>query len=778
MRFNVAYRLRKWMLVATLAGAGCSPPGGPGGGTINEPPEDGGGAQNVFGHVQLPAGSSGTIYNYTVISLREKKSVGSDGSFATFTHTNGVNPVWLLDEQGRVVFAGLLNTHYPMENFLDAKSTAVFLLFQALGGSSLPAAWQEALLASLQDHAETQKLATAIAAAYVADRGTFADPSSPIIAALQAALNSAPEMPATARAQSQQLRGFVNIEPAGRQDGVVVQSDEPPLLVMINTSQRNATYFLYRTGYETDSAEIPVDPPELVGTGPLNSRYEVNFEEERAWFEFWLGDLDEIENSAELPGLAEETLEADEDQLVVHYHLVVAGGHIPDLTDVPDWWTDSSNPDKQKWLDESSHMPALGFVKNVFLPAVFSMVYSFGHPLAQNLTGEEADAFVDELALYAPDLRARIDSGEWDAAARELLDSLSDSVSARAILDTHLNAWIGEDTHYSTERLWEALDGSEVYLQAVAAGVKQANVPSVLESHRDAEMLNQWAIEFNNSKLDLRATDDTVDPSSNWSEIQARVEGEPKDFCLRYRLTGPGCIVPVDEWDCGGTTNDEIVTTNGAIHYVVHEIDVSEGTKVSIVAELFESSCDDLTGAPRSTDSVEITHHEQPDPEPCNPADFDLAWWQEPAGYDVQATGTLGGMITTRVSLSATKQDPAWVEVFIPGGYGVDHDQITVSGGGEDMLWGAYNFGTVYLDVRRDEAGMQVRIPAAIQISISSAVSSVTITCPSNELDLIACPYPMYDPTRAEQLSLTGPIVGVELKGHLSTIDLVGVPED
>jgi hypothetical protein len=744
----------------------------------NVPPEDGGGAQNVFGRASLPSGSGGTLSKYKVVGLRQEYRVGTDGSFAVFMHDSGVNPVWLVDEQGRLAFAGLLNSHTPEENSLSEDSTAVVLLFYALGGPSLPPGWQTALLESLQDHPETAKLATAISNAYAADRGTFENPSSPIIAALEAALNSAPPTTINSPAMAQQSRGFVEIDPEGRRDGIGVDSEEAPELRLTNSSLRNATYYLYRTGYETNDVDIAVDPPELVGSSPLPGLYKVNLEEARAWYEYWLGELDEIEDDAEVPGFAIEVLEAEDDQLVVHYHLVVASGHIPDLATVPDWWTASENPNKQEWLEESQRMPALGLVKNVFLPVVFTMSLPFGKPLAQDLTAEEADAFIDEMQAYVPDLRDLLDSGEWDLAVRKLMVALAQSELARASFDARLNAWIGAGTHYSTDEFWDALDGGEVYLQAQAAGIKRTAVAGVLESHRDAEMLSQWDIAYKNSKMALSTTDDTVDPTFSWTQIQAKLEGEPEEYCLRYTLMGPGCIVTADEFDCGGTTNKLLVTTDTEIHYAVHEVDLVEGATVTILAEFFESSCAELSGSLRSTDSVEIVQHEFPDPEPCDRSEFDLGWWQEKAGYGVSAHGTLGGTITTTVSFSAADDNPAWVEVFVPGAYDTDTGRITVSGGGDDMLWGAQPFGSVYLDVRRDEAGLPVRVPVAMQISISHATSTVTVTCPSKPLDLIECPYVIFDENVAEQHSLTGPLVGVKMKFGLPTIDIVGVPAE
>lgn len=760
-----------------VLGLSCGGPGNGGPGQINEPPDDGGGPYNVFGYVELPAGA-GALSDYRVLGLRQSHSVGTDGSFAVFTHTSGINPVWLVDQQGRVSLAGLLDSHTPLENRLSTTSTAVVLLFYALGGPALPPEWQEAMVESLYTHAETAKLATAIASAYAADRGTFDDPDSPILDALQDALASAPPTTADPVA-AQNSRGFVEIDPEGTRDGILVDSDEAPQLTLTNNALRSAIYYLYRTGYETSDISITLDPPERVGSGPLPARFEVNLEEQQAWLGYWIGNTAElIEDSAELPGRVEEELAAEEDQLVVHYELVVAGGHIPGEVSIPDWWTASDNPDKQEWLEESQHLPALGLVKGAFLPAVYAMLLSFGEPPAPGLTGAEADAFLDEIAPYTPNVRASLDAGEWDAAVREMLAALAEWPTVRAAFDERLNGWLGGDTRYTTADFWAALQGGEVYLQALAAGIKLTDIAGVVESHRGAEMMQRWSIDYQNSKLALSAIDDTVDPSSEWAEIQARLDGAPANYCVRYTLSGPGCLLPADEYSCAGSSNQQLLTTDTAVHYIVNDLDIVEGTEVTVTAEYFESACDDVSGAPRNTDSVTITHHEFPDPEPCDPNDFDLAWWQTGLGYTVQTAGTLGGRISVTVNFSAPQNDPARVDLFMPGARGVRTSEITVFGGGDRMQWSAQYFGAVYLDVRRDEAGMPVKVPGAMHVTVTGATSPVTVTCPSNAFRTPECPYVVFDQYTAEQLSLTGPIVGIELSGHPATFDVVRVPEE
>lgn len=151
----------RWLVTAltvTLL-AGC---GGSGVGPI--PP-----GQQAKGKVVLPAGCSVQPANLTVLSSTGRVAVGGDGSFVTRAVGSGPAQVILVDRAGRPVLLGYVDASDPDGGEINARETAVALIWDALVTFAPPPAHWAELLTAIRADPRVGPLATVIEQQLVSD---------------------------------------------------------------------------------------------------------------------------------------------------------------------------------------------------------------------------------------------------------------------------------------------------------------------------------------------------------------------------------------------------------------------------------------------------------------------------------------------------------------------------------------------------------------------------------------------------------------------------------
>lgn len=279
------------LVVVTLAACGGDP--------RPPPPKDG--DLQVTGTVKLPAGSPLDPASLKVSTPIDLASVAADGSFTVEALQEGASLIAAANASGRAVLLGFADPD-DVGTQLSARSTAVALLYVALGAQTVPVGDTGAIVAYLEALPELSGLTSTIETLLAGDPLAVANGSDALVAAVLAARDAviAREVSTTAGGL---VRGTtttaivvpgsapmatgpsggevvaalpfsvvgnngVLIEDAGVKGGFEVLPGGSSYTVAVrNVSRRSGTAYIYQTGHSQSdgSGRVDYDPPVLFG---------------------------------------------------------------------------------------------------------------------------------------------------------------------------------------------------------------------------------------------------------------------------------------------------------------------------------------------------------------------------------------------------------------------------------------------------------------------------------------------------------------------------------
>lgn len=183
-------------------------------------------------------------------------SVAADGSFSLSVNAAIPTLAWVRTADN-VLLTGFLS---DSGGTISVRSTAVTLLYFALGGQNLPSENTSHLLPLLDAHAAVEPLAAALARQLVANPSAIADEDAEIGAALKVAVDAVlAGRPAPSRAQrldkSRATRAvtsaLLSTSPTGLQSNVeLLQGSAPQTITLTNHARRYCQVYLYEIGKE------------------------------------------------------------------------------------------------------------------------------------------------------------------------------------------------------------------------------------------------------------------------------------------------------------------------------------------------------------------------------------------------------------------------------------------------------------------------------------------------------------------------------------------------
>ncbi|MCA9252607.1 MAG: leucine-rich repeat domain-containing protein [Phycisphaerales bacterium] len=234
------------------------------------------------GMIVLPDGVSSAVSTLRVATTREDATVGEDGSVEADVLADGPTLVQVFDPAtDKLVLLGYLDASSSTPSEINAKSTAVALLYFALGAYTLPQGNTAETLELIAATPQCAELTATIEARLVANPTALSDDDAEVYDAVLAAADAVREAELngsqlrTRSAKSRTLRtaqaeddALILLHPDAntQQSGLTaLQNPDGPGFVVTNSYRRRARMFVYRTGTaDAQGALTEVSPPEEV----------------------------------------------------------------------------------------------------------------------------------------------------------------------------------------------------------------------------------------------------------------------------------------------------------------------------------------------------------------------------------------------------------------------------------------------------------------------------------------------------------------------------------
>lgn len=321
------------------------------------------------GVVQKPAAMT-TPLNTLVVSAPNASPVNNDGSFAFDRAGGGDGLVILADKNNKAVLAGFSDGETtPVE--ISARSTALAMLFYGSGSFTLPLDQHNAIRKLLAAHPALNDLTTVLEQRLAVNPTALADKDAQVLAALQTALDAMKagrarnaQLAARTREDEPSVTSQMLAQPTEPQSGVIVSSsDDLTGLQAVNTRRRNLILFIQQTGYE-DANGVKHDADLQVVKGEFPKDWIVATNK-------LVGAIGSVVDVVAGNGAYQPVTSKPPIPLPVHpasakkafYRVTIAGpgldpGRVPKQGDAV--------------KTAATEMLALGFMKDIFLPLLFS----------------------------------------------------------------------------------------------------------------------------------------------------------------------------------------------------------------------------------------------------------------------------------------------------------------------------------------------------------------------------------------------------------------------
>jgi len=262
------------MLFVTVSLIGC---GGGGGGGSSTNPTNG---MPVTGTVQLPAGSTLQLASMNVVTCIGETPVAADGSYRASQPAGGTALAFAADSSGKSVMMGFMDAeNSPTGLKLNAKSTAVALIFQALPAYTLPRETWPKVIELLNADKNTDTLAQVVAQRLAANAYAIADKDAVLLTAISTAVGA---IRGSTTAQTSSLlhsndsssKSFnvevvskadapaqMIVEPSAERSGVRVgPSVDGNGIIITNGFRRHLWAYVFRTGWKAKTDPVGASP--------------------------------------------------------------------------------------------------------------------------------------------------------------------------------------------------------------------------------------------------------------------------------------------------------------------------------------------------------------------------------------------------------------------------------------------------------------------------------------------------------------------------------------
>lgn len=594
MRHLLRYTLAFAMLFTIVACSSSTDPENP------KPPTE----LKATGQVVLPAGLGTDPTIFAVICGTDSTGVATDGTFSNIVESGGPSLAILRDAAGNAVLFGFVDPNTPGANRLNSQETAVALLFFALETWGLSGDERTAIVTDLRAHPATQTLALAIETLLERDPDMLADEDSPVLPHIETAMTTIRDeaksrQPINGQTPDKVTNSNILAEPSAAQSGVLVgpnTAQDGTGLQITNQLRRNVWYYAYKVGYEDEEGTpFDVDPPEpirdgfLSGTGGLQSSTAI-------LIDWATGNIDFNDKSLETP----IDLQVSAGESKAFFDVVVAGAHVPGVTNTPGWYN-SSDPLHAEWRTAANQMTALTFVKDVFLPVFFSIVRPL-QSLSLDINPLEAASLVETLVATVPGVGQQIIDGEYLNASYTIIRSIPANADLRQALIVHIGGFIASNSTsaFDIDRALGLLTSVNLATLIVDLGLQGFDTFWVFNDMLEAHMMDRWDVTAIPVTLLLATENDVLNESEPDTRITARVPGYPENepFCFRWSFTGEGELS--DFLGQSITSGESMMTTEREVLYGIAPEQIEAGVLANIECVAYfpvtGESCSDAGG--------------------------------------------------------------------------------------------------------------------------------------------------------------------------------------
>lgn len=528
--------------------------------------------------------------------------VADDGEFAVEVLSQDPTLVYALDEGGRIVLMGFVEP--GSAGSIDVDSTAVALLYFALGAYTMPAEDLDELLDLLAADPATAALVTATAGALTANPLAINQADAALLAAVAGArdaiLLAAPSLIASQRPAAKlsvSTPGGIRTDPGPgvTQSGVeMVVPEGSGQVVPRNTWPRRGVVLAYRTGLIDDAGgELPTNPPQPVGTSDLRVTRQAS------------GVLDSLDRYLAALG-AFEPQDGDPISLPLVagssrtlYELIALGPALdrapPPLLSEPryagfqaDWASRLAETQEDTFITD--------FLVPVVVPVAFGSQYSYRPDAVVDLLEELRPTIVPLVASFALQTQGGMRGATMkalDEVAQDptLLETVVREVSKILIrppsgapgLRRDLN--VRETTIAQGKIALARLAETGALFAAIDGGLAGEDVGGNIRRLRAASQADLWQAEVGRVEISPKEVTLTrEDPSATFT-ASANLEGLGSPPLL-YRWRTPGAAGTLNELVGDGEGN-EILTSQSQILYIADPGMLRDGQIDTVSVEVF-----------------------------------------------------------------------------------------------------------------------------------------------------------------------------------------------
>ncbi len=554
----------------------------------------------VTGQVLLPPELGTDPTAYTVVTGSSTVPVNSDGSFSTQVEGEGSSLLILTDATGNAVLLGYGDPLGKAPNQISLHETAVAILFFALESWGLPAPEAESILAQIRAHEVTATLATAVQQELANSAAALATDPSPLKPAIEAAVaelrGNEKAQPNAANPKAGGANSNLLAIPTTPQSGVLVGPNPQAGgigLQITNQVRRNLWYYAYKVGYEDeDGNAFDVDPPEAIRDGFLTGTS--GLQSTSATLIDWAaGNLNFFDKSLQNP----INLAVDDGESKAFFDVIVAGAHLPLVSDVPAWYHSSDNL-HQEWRTSANQMTALTFVKDVLLPIIFGIVRPI-QTLPVNFDIPTVVSLVETIAATVPAAGQQITEGDYLGASFTVIRNLPNNTDLRFAMGGAVAQFLGNNTNFNVQAALGVLETVNLAVIIVDIGLQGLDSYWVTRDIADAEMMERWDVTATPVTLLLDASRPVLNENAPDTRITARVPGyaENAPFCFKWTIYGDGELSDFAGQDISGD-GASMITDEREVLYSIDPGSIEEGELAFIECVAYFP----VSGQPCSTD--------------------------------------------------------------------------------------------------------------------------------------------------------------------------------
>ncbi len=538
------------------------------------------------GTLQPPASFSLPVTSLSVSTGVVDSAVRADGGFTARVSGTGPCLVGLVDSLGRIILLGYVDAAAGADSGeISAMETAVALMFQGLGGYTLPPAQWEGALELIAQSAPAAQLASVIEAQVAANPTAIWDGNQQIVTALAQACRQI--LPASAGQALRALAGgpssefqpaqgttaAILVDPPYEQDGVLVNIGTGDIF-LTNKYRRHVGYYVYRTAYKASGTWQDIDPPQVVLDGQVLSATK--------GLSGALGSLIDLSNGT----VQYAPVNSDPIQMAVlpltadatRYQVIIMG--LANDTGAPPWWDSGWNGTYNKVMWRT-------LLQELVLPALFSFLFpadQIDAKLQAVEFGLMVQDFMDLAVRDAPQVGQLIEQGKAGDAFKAFFAALASKQTFRnELIDLFVSSGLLERA--AKDQAGQVLDRlvrANAIMGAVDNVLAGADLGIVL-THVGLcqQRARRWEVTAVKPNVRLQPEADSLTLGQS-VELLCTVGGITGDFTYHWTTTGSYGHLE-DDRNHSGTDFD---STDHTVRYVVDDVADRETDTVTVKAYL------------------------------------------------------------------------------------------------------------------------------------------------------------------------------------------------